>query len=54
MGIKEGEELQAKGIHNIFNKLITKHFPNLKKVMTIQVQEASSTINRLIQNITST
>jgi Mg2+ and Co2+ transporter CorA len=23
MGIEEGEEVQAKGIHNIFNKIIT-------------------------------
>jgi hypothetical protein len=31
MGIKEGEEVQAKGIHNIFNKIITENFPNLEK-----------------------
>jgi hypothetical protein len=37
MGIEGGEEVQAKGIHNIFNKIITENFPNLKKVMTIQV-----------------
>jgi chromosome segregation ATPase len=36
MGIEEGEEVQAKGIHNIFNK-ITENFPNLEKVMPIQV-----------------
>jgi hypothetical protein len=47
MGIEEGEEVQAKGIHNIFNKLITENFPNLEKVMPIQVQEASRTPNRL-------
>jgi hypothetical protein len=23
MGIEEGEEVQAKGVHNIFNKIIT-------------------------------
>jgi hypothetical protein len=40
MGIK-GEEVQAKGIHNIFNKIITENFPNLEKVMPIQLQEAS-------------
>jgi archaeosine-15-forming tRNA-guanine transglycosylase len=33
MGIEEGEEVQAKGIHNIFNKIITENFPNLEKVM---------------------
>jgi hypothetical protein len=32
MGIKEGEEVQTKGIHNIFNKIITEKFPNIEKV----------------------
>jgi hypothetical protein len=50
MGIEEGEEVQAKGIHNIFNKIITENFPNLEKVMPIQGQEASRTPNRLDQN----
>jgi hypothetical protein len=27
MGIEEGEEMQAKGICNIFNKIITENFP---------------------------
>jgi hypothetical protein len=53
MGIEQGEEVQAKGIHNIFNKIITENFPNLKKVMPFQVQEASRTLNRLDQNRTS-
>jgi chromosome segregation ATPase len=53
MGIEDREEVQAKGIHNIFNKIITEDFPNLKKVLPIQVQEASSTPNRLDQNRTS-
>jgi hypothetical protein len=43
MGIEEGEEVQAKGICNIFKKIITENFPNLEKVMPIQVQEASRT-----------
>jgi hypothetical protein len=43
MGIEEGEEVQAKGICNIFNKIITENFPNLEKTMPIQVQEASRT-----------
>jgi septal ring factor EnvC (AmiA/AmiB activator) len=34
MGIEEGEEVQAKGIHNIFNTIITENFPNLKKVLS--------------------
>jgi hypothetical protein len=29
MGIEEGEEGQAKGIHDIFNKIIAEKFPNL-------------------------
>jgi hypothetical protein len=53
MGIEEGEEVQAKGIHNIFNKIITENFPNLEKAMPIQVQRASRTPNRLDQNRTS-
>jgi chromosome segregation ATPase len=53
MGIEEGEEVQAKGIHNIVNKIITENFLNLEKVMPIQVQEASRTPNRLDQNRTS-
>jgi chromosome segregation ATPase len=45
MGIEEGEEVQAKGMRNIFNKIITENFPNLEKTMPIQVQEASRTLN---------
>jgi hypothetical protein len=36
MDIEEGEEVQARGIHNIFNKIITEKFPNLEKAMPIQ------------------
>jgi hypothetical protein len=49
-GIEEGEEVQEKGIHNIFNKIITENFSNLEKAMPIQVQEASRIPNRLDQN----
>jgi hypothetical protein len=31
------EEVQTKGIYNIFNNTITENFPNLKKVLPIQV-----------------
>jgi hypothetical protein len=48
MGIEE-EEVQVR-ICNIFNKMITKNFPNFKKILPIQVQEASKTPNRLDQN----
>jgi hypothetical protein len=53
MSIEEPEEVQAKGTCNIFNKIITENFPNLEKVLSIQVQEASGTPNRLDQNRTS-
>jgi archaeosine-15-forming tRNA-guanine transglycosylase len=32
MGIEEEEEVQAKGIRNIFNKIITENFPNVEKL----------------------
>jgi chromosome segregation ATPase len=53
MGIEEGKQVQAKGIHNIFNKIITENFPNLDNVLPVQIQEASRTPNRLDQNRTS-
>jgi hypothetical protein len=49
MGIEEGEEVQTKGIRNIFNKIMTEIFPNLEKTMPIQVQEASRSPNRPYQ-----
>jgi hypothetical protein len=52
MGIKEGEEVQAKGMGNMFNKIITENFPNLEKMMPIQLQESSRTPNRHDQNRT--
>jgi ribosomal protein L39E len=53
MGIEEGEKVQAKRICNIFNKIITEIFPNLEKILPIQIQEASRAPNRLKQNRTS-
>jgi hypothetical protein len=52
MGIKE-EGVQEKGIHKIFNKIITENFPNLEKAMPIHIQEASRTPNKLEQNRTT-
>jgi hypothetical protein len=49
-GIEKEEEVQAKGMHNIFNKIITENFPNLEKTMPIQIQGASRTPNTLDQN----
>jgi hypothetical protein len=43
MGIEEGEEVQTQGIHHIFNKIITENFPNLEKVLPIQVQDTKQT-----------
>jgi hypothetical protein len=53
MGNKEGEEVLYKGIGNIVNKIIAENFPNLKKEIPIQEQEASRTPNRHDQNGTS-
>jgi hypothetical protein len=39
MGIEEGEEVQAKGMFNIFNKIITENFPNLEKTMPIRYRK---------------
>jgi hypothetical protein len=52
MDLEEGEEVQIKGIHIIFNKIITENIPYLEKVLPIQVQKASRTRNRLDQNRT--
>jgi hypothetical protein len=49
MGTEE-EKVQVKGVHNMFNKIITENSPNLKKVLSLQVQGASRTPNRLDQN----
>jgi hypothetical protein len=42
MGI-EGEEVQAKRICNILNKIVAENFPNLEKVLPTQVQETKLT-----------
>jgi hypothetical protein len=39
MSTEEGGEVQAKGMCNIFNKIITDNFPKLEKIMPIQVQK---------------
>jgi hypothetical protein len=52
-GIKEQEDVQANGMYNIFNKIITENFPNLEKAIPIQMQEASRTPNRPEQNRTT-
>jgi hypothetical protein len=51
-GIKEGKTVKKKEVCNTFNKIITEKFPNLGKVMPIQIQETSKTPNRLDKNRT--
>jgi archaeosine-15-forming tRNA-guanine transglycosylase len=46
MVVGEGEEVQAKGMRYIFNKIITENFPKLEKSIPIQMQEDSRTPNR--------
>jgi hypothetical protein len=53
MGIEEGEEMQTKGMHNTFNKIIAENFQNLKKIMSIKIHEASRTSKRPDQNRTT-
>ena len=38
IGIEESENSQLKGPVNIFNKIIEENFPNLRKVMTMNIQ----------------
>jgi chromosome segregation ATPase len=47
--LDENEYFQLKGPANIFNKIIEENFPNLKKEMPMNIQEAYSTPNRLNQ-----
>jgi uncharacterized coiled-coil protein SlyX len=48
MGIEESKDSQLKGPLNIFSKII-ENFPNLKKGMPMNIQEAYRTPNRLEQ-----
>jgi chromosome segregation ATPase len=40
IGVDENEDFQIKGLANIFNKIIEENFPNLKKEMPMNIQEA--------------
>jgi hypothetical protein len=42
IGIEESDDSQLKGPVNIFNKIIEQNFHNLKKEMTMNIQEAYS------------
>ena len=43
IGIEKSEDFQLKGPVNDFNKIIEEKFPNLKKEMHINIQEAYRT-----------
>ena len=47
--IDENEDYQLKGPVNLFNTIIEENFPNLKKEMSMNIQEAYRTPNRLDQ-----
>jgi hypothetical protein len=49
IGVDENEDFQLKGTTNIFNKIIEENFPNLKKEIPTNIQEACRTPNRLDQ-----
>jgi hypothetical protein len=49
IGVDEKEDFQLKGPANIFNKIIEENFPNLKKEMPKNIQEAYRTPHRLDQ-----
>ena len=49
IGIDENEDFQLKGPANTFNKIIEENFPNLKREMPMNIQEAYRTPNRLDQ-----
>ena len=48
-GVAENEDFQLKGPANFFKKIIEENFPNLKKEMAMNIQEAYRTPNRLDQ-----
>jgi hypothetical protein len=47
--IEESKDAQVKRLVNIFNKIIEENFPNLKKEMPMNIQEAYRTPNSLDQ-----
>ena len=50
LGIDKSEDLHLKVPVNIFNKIVEENFPNLKKEMPMNIQEAFRTPNGLDQN----
>jgi hypothetical protein len=54
MGIEEGEEIQTKGIDNLFNNIVSENFPNVEKERDIQVQEVYRMPNQQNRQKTTT
>jgi hypothetical protein len=52
MSTEKGEEVKAKGLHNIFNKN-SRNFPKLRENYAHKIREASRTPNRPDQNRTT-
>jgi hypothetical protein len=49
IAVDENEDFQLKSLANIFTKIIEENFPNLKREMPMNIQEAYRTPNRLDQ-----
>jgi hypothetical protein len=49
IGVDEKDNFRLKGPANIFKKIIEENFPNIKKEMPMNIQEAYRTPNRLDQ-----
>jgi hypothetical protein len=49
LGIDKKEDFQPKSLVNIFNKIIEENIPNLKKEMSMNIQEAYRTPHSLDQ-----
>ena len=49
IGVDKNEDFQLKGPANIFHKIIEENFPNLKKEIPMNIQEAYRTTNRMDQ-----
>jgi hypothetical protein len=49
IGVDENEDFHLKGAANIFNIIVEENFPNLKKEMPMNIQEAYRTPNILDQ-----
>jgi hypothetical protein len=49
IGIEESKDSHLKGPVNVFHKIIEENFPNLKKEMPMNIEEAYRTLNRLDQ-----